>query len=136
MSELKFNDCATVEWTVSEADLATTIAPNPADSFLPVFATPRLIGIMELACSRLMRPVLEPGEATAGVAIEMTHGAPTLEGSKVTVKARFVGRDGKLYVFQVTAADPAGEIGRATHKRAVLSADRLLAGARRRLVGA
>lgn len=133
MSELKFNDRATVEWTVSKTDLASSLAPTSQDIFLPVLATPRLIGLMELAASRVMQPVIGPGEASAGVSIDMTHGAPTLEGAKVTVTARYVGRDGPLYVFHVIASDPAGEIGRATHKRAILTTDRLMAGAAKRL---
>lgn len=132
MSELQFNDSATAEWTVGESDLASSLAPDPADAFPAVFATPKLVGLMELACSRVMRPALGPGELSAGVSIDMTHTAATLPGSKVTAKAKYVGRDGQLYVFHVIACDPAGEIGRATHKRAIVSAERLLAGARKR----
>ena len=132
MSELQFNDSAALEWNVGETDLASSLAPTPDDVFLPVLATPKLIGLMELACARLMKPALRPGEASAGVSIEATHAAPTLAGSKVSVAARYVGRDGALYVFHVIASDPAGEIGRATHKRAILDSARLMAGAKRR----
>jgi fluoroacetyl-CoA thioesterase len=132
MSDLQFNDSATVEWTVREADLASSLAPDPSDVFPAVLATPKLIGLMELACARVMKPVLGPGELSAGASIDMTHTAATLEGGKVTIKAKYVGRDGLLYVFHVVATDAAGEIGRATHKRAIVSTERLLAGARKR----
>ncbi len=135
MTELKFNDTATLEWTVGEADLATALASETADILPAVFCTPRLIALMEMACAKAMQPALDPGEVSAGTSIEMTHKASTLPGTKVTVTARFVGRDGLLYVFRVAARDPAGEIGHATHKRVILAANRLMAGALRRRDG-
>ncbi|XHR28923.1 MAG: thioesterase family protein [Chthoniobacteraceae bacterium] len=132
MSELQFNDSARVEWTVGEGDLASSLAPDPSDVFPAVLATPKLIGLMELACARVMKPILGPGELSAGASIDMTHTAATLAGGKVTIQAKFGGRDGVLYVFHVVATDAAGEIGRATHKRALVSSERLLAGARKR----
>ena len=133
MPELPFNATATAEWIVGDSDLASSLSPDPADAFPAVFATPRLVALMELACARVLRPILNPGELSAGVSLEVEHTAATLPGNKITATARYVGRDGRLYVFKVTAADPAGEIGRATHKRAIVSAERLLAGARKRI---
>ena len=51
---------------------------------------------------------------------------------KVRATARYLGAEGKLHRFEVMAYDPAGEIGRGTHQRAVISRERLLAGAARR----
>jgi fluoroacetyl-CoA thioesterase len=48
---------------------------------------------------------------------------------EVTAEARHVGQDGKLFVFELTARDRGGEIGRGTHERAIVAADRLLGGA-------
>lgn len=42
------------------------------------------------------------------------------------------GMEGKLYVFDVVARDPGGEIGRGVHKRAIVTRERLLAGAAKR----
>jgi predicted thioesterase len=60
------------------------------------------------------------------------HTAATPIGAKVTAQARFTGMDGKFYLFEVVARDPGGEIGRGTHRRAIVSADRLVSGAVRR----
>jgi fluoroacetyl-CoA thioesterase len=60
------------------------------------------------------------------------HTAATPIGAKVTASATYRGRDGRLFVFDVVAHDPAGEIGRGTHKRAIISREHLLAGAARR----
>jgi predicted thioesterase len=133
MPALPLNATATAEKIVSESDLASSLPSDPAaDAFPPVFATPRLIGLMELASARLLRPVLGPGELSVGVSLDVVHTAATLPGTKVTATARYVGRDGELFVMKITASDPAGEIGRATHKRAIVSVDRLLAGAKKR----
>ena len=69
---------------------------------------------------------------SVGAHVDVSHSAATPIGAKVTATARYRGRDGKLFVFDVVAHDAGGEIGRGTHKRAIISRDRLLAGAARR----
>lgn len=118
---------------VGEGDLATLLNQRPGDAFPPVFATARMVGLMELAAARALQPRLGPGELSVGVTVDVSHGAPTPPGAEVTASARLVGRDGKLYVFEVLAHDPGGEIGRGLHRRAIVSTERLLAGAQRRL---
>jgi predicted thioesterase len=122
----------TAELTVSGSDLATTTNQRPDDTFPPVFATARMIGLMELAASRALHVALKEGEASVGVGIDVVHSAATPIGAKVTAQARFTGMDGKFYVFELVAHDPGGEIGRGTHRRAIVSAQRLVAGAMRR----
>lgn len=132
MPELLLNATATAEWVVRASDLASSLPSDPRDVFPPVFATPRLAALMELASARLLQPVLGPGELSVGVSLDLVHTAATLEGARVTATARYVGREGSAYILKVTASDPAGEIGRATHKRAIVSVARLLAGAKKR----
>jgi predicted thioesterase len=134
MSPLKLNDTATAEAIVTEADLASSLASalGVGDPFPGVYATPRLVALMELASARLLQREHGPGELSVGVSLEMFHTAATLPGAKVTATARYVGRDGKLFVIKVTASDPAGEIGHCTHKRAIVCTERLMAGAEKR----
>jgi predicted thioesterase len=66
------------------------------------------------------------------VAVDIVHTAATPAGSVVSATAKFVEQDDKLFVFDVSASDEAGEIGRGTHKRAVVLTSRLLAGAAKR----
>lgn len=120
------------ELLVGAADLATALEQQPGDAFPAVFATSRMVALMELAAARAMQPLLAPGQLSVGVRIEVAHGAATPLGALVRAEARFTGMDGKLYVFEVSAFDPAGEIGRGTHHRAIISHERLLAGAARR----
>jgi len=127
---------ASAELVVSERDLASAFTPGPADAFPPVFATARMVALMEVAAARLLQPFLAPGEHSVGVLVEVDHTAATPEGATVTATARYVGREGRLHAFEVSARDAGGEIGRGRHRRAVVTAERLVAGAHRRTAGA
>ena len=125
---------ATVDLIVRDSDCANALllSDDPRDDFPPVFATTRMIALMELAGARLLHPLLQPGEMSVGAHVDVSHTAATPIGAQVTATATYRGREGKLFVFDVIAHDPAGEIGRGIHKRAIVSRDRLLAGAEKR----
>jgi len=132
MSEPDAGSTATARLTVAASDLANVLNLEPGDSFPPVFATSRMVGLMEVAAARILRPYLGEGEVSVGVSVDIVHTAATPPGATVTAIAKFVGKEGKLFLFEVSAADNAGEIGRGTHKRAIVSSERLLVGAARR----
>lgn len=119
---------------MQELDCASALqsSDHPQDQFPQVFATTRMIALMELSCARLLHPLLQAGEMSVGVTVDIIHSAPTPMDATASATSRYRGRDGKLFVFDVTANDPAGEIGRGTHKRAIVSEERLLAGAAKR----
>ena len=132
MSEPPLNSTASARLKVAPSDLASTLNFEPGDSFPPVFATSRMVALMEVAAARVLGPHLGAGETSVGVSINVVHTAATPPGGTVTAAARFVGRDGKLFLFELSASDDAGEIGRGTHKRAIVTAERIVAGAARR----
>lgn len=123
---------ATCEIVVGASDLASAVGVDPRDVFPPVLATARMAALMEIAAARVLSPHLESGELSVGVTLDISHSAPTPPGAAVSASAIFRGRDGKLFLFDVAVRDPAGEVGRGTHRRAVVAADRLVAGAARR----
>jgi fluoroacetyl-CoA thioesterase len=135
MSEPAVDSTASAHLTVAPSDLASALDLEPEDAFPPVFATSRMVALMELAAARVLRRHLRAGELSVGVSVEIVHTAATPPRATVTATARFVGREGKLFLFEVSAADEAGEIGRGTHKRAVVASERLVAGAARRAAG-
>jgi fluoroacetyl-CoA thioesterase len=132
-NELELNTTATAEILVGPEHLASALPIEMGDSFPAVFATARMIGLMEIAAARVLQPLLGPGELSVGVTVDITHNAPTPAGVKVTASARYAGREGKLYLFEISAADPGGEIGRGWHKRAIVSSERLQSGAAKRV---
>jgi fluoroacetyl-CoA thioesterase len=117
---------------VGEHDLASALTPDRVGAFPDVYATSRMVGLMELAAARCMEPLLEDGELSVGVSVQIVHTAATPPGVQVAATARYLGRAGKLFRFEVVASDPAGEIGRGEHERAIIKTERLLAGAHKR----
>jgi predicted thioesterase len=132
MSEPALNATATAQLKVGPSDLATIVNLEPADGFPPVFATSRMIALMEVAAARVLRPHLTEDQTSVGVAVDVVHTAATPPGATASATAKFVGKEGKLFLFEVSASDGAGEIGRGTHKRAIVTTERLIAGAARR----
>lgn len=131
--ELEINTIGTAEILVGPEHLASALPSEMGDAFPKVFATARMIGLMEVAAARVLQPLLGPGELSVGVTVDITHSAPTPPGVTVTATARYAGREGKLFLFEISAADPGGEIGRGWHKRAIVSSERLEGGAAKRI---
>lgn len=116
----------------ADSDMARALAISSEDDFPEVFATSRMIALMELAAARCMKPLLKTGELSVGVGVDIMHMAATPKGMKVTARATFSGMEGKLYGFTLEAFDEAGLIGKGKHTRAIVSTERLLTGARSR----
>jgi fluoroacetyl-CoA thioesterase len=131
---LKPGDSAEASFVVQLSDTAAMLSIAPEDRFPEVFATSRLIALMELAAARAMRPFLQPGQLSVGVGISVRHTAATPVGGTVRAVATFVRTEGKLTHFKLEAFDDAGSIGGGEHTRAVIDTERLLEGAARRLV--
>lgn len=117
---------------VQRRDTAAAIALSADDSFPEVFATSRMIALMELAAAKLMRPLLGAGQLSVGVSLNVRHTAATPVGCAVRAVATYLGPEGKMFRFKVEAFDPAGMVGEGEHVRAIIATDRLLAGAERR----
>jgi len=132
-NELELNATATAQLVVGPADLANSLPIEMGDAFPAVLATARMIALMEIAASRVLKPLLGPGELSVGVTVDVNHTAPTPPGAQVTATARYAGREGKLFLFEVSVSDPAGEVGRGWHKRAIVSSERLQNGAAKRI---
>lgn len=120
--------------TVRAEHLASALAAS-GEAYPPVLSTTRTIALCELAAGRVLQPLLQPGELSVGVEVNVRHSAATLPGSTVTATATFKEQQGKLYLFEVVVRDQAGEVMRGTHTRAIVEVERLLASARKRRGG-
>src|SRR6476646_3685528 len=130
--EPELTSTGTASLVVGPQHLASSISGETGDEFPPVLATARMIALMEVAASRVLIPLLGPGELSVGVTVDINHTAPTPLGAEVTATARYAGREGKLFLFEVSCADKGGEVGRGWHKRAIVSSERLQSGAAKR----
>ena len=90
---------------------------------LAVLATPAVVALMENAAAALADEILADDElTTVGTMISIEHTSPTPIGAEVTATARLLENDGRLFRFEVTAADQKGEIARGTHQRVSVKA--------------
>jgi len=101
--------------------METTEPSSPAQAC----CTPWLIWFLEHAARNAVLPLLEPGEGTVGVVINVEHTAATPLGAQVVCRARVIYADGPLILFQLEAHDEHEKIARGTHKLRVIEAARL-----------
>ena len=92
-----------------------------------VLATPWLVAFMEETARHAITPVLDVDEHSVGTAIEVEHTAPTPAGMQVICRARVIRIDGRAITFDIRAGDAHEPIGRALHKRFVVSKSRFKA---------
>src|SRR6185369_1515828 len=111
---------------------ARSIALTPDDAFPEVFATSRMIALMELAAERAMAPLLRAGQLSVGVSIDVRHTAATAVGSQVRAIATYLRSDNRFMYFHVEAFDDSGPIGNGEHARVIVEESRLVTGAERR----
>jgi fluoroacetyl-CoA thioesterase len=90
------------------------------DGMPAVLSTPILIGLLERTAREALAPLLETGERTVGIEVELRHLAATPLGQKVTCSARVILAEGKEVTFQIEARDQHELIARGLHKRAVI----------------
>jgi predicted thioesterase len=127
---MRVGDTAEATFVVQPSDTAKALSTQ--NDFPDVFATSRLVALMELAAARALKPLLQPGQMSVGVALNIRHTAATPVGGNVRAVATYLGPDGKLFRFKVQAFDDAGPIGEGEHTRAIIDAKRLVSGAARR----
>jgi fluoroacetyl-CoA thioesterase len=92
----------------------------------PVYSTPRMIGLMEIAAFQALQPHCEGDEISVGTSINIQHRAASGIGAHITAEAVLESFDGRFYTFRVTARDDVQEIGRGTVARAIVSVGKLL----------
>lgn len=130
---LEIGTIATIEYKVEEKDLAKNLGISSDDNFPAVFATARLTALMEATAAKILIPLIQEGQLSVGVEVNIKHTAPTLVTDTVKAIATFTGMEGKLYNFKVEAFDPGGKVGECTHTRAIVTEERLMAGAYKRV---
>ena len=130
---LEPGETAEAAFVAGDSDMASALSVSPEDSFPEVFATSRMIALMELAAARLMKRIVGPQQLSVGVGVYIKHLAATPNNTRVSAVATFLGMEGKLFKFKVEAFDPAGKIGDGDHTRAIIDAERLMTGAQKRI---
>ena len=104
------------EWTIAMYD----------PRLPPVFSTPAMIGMMEVAASNSLLSELPPGAISLGTRIEVDHLKAVHEGATVRATARLVGYQGRFLVFDVEARSGDLLLGRGKVFRAIVQHKKFL----------
>ena len=112
-----------------ETELAVTqemTAQAYGSGKLPVFATPRMIAMMENTAYRCVQDDLAEGQGTVGTMVNVKHVSATPIGMRVRCEAVLTGVDRRRLSFDVRAWDEAGLIGEGTHDRFIIDAEKFM----------
>ena len=93
---------------------------------LLVYATPCMVALMEGAACEAIAQALSDTQTTVGTALNIEHISATPVGLEVRAEATVTAVEGKVITFEVSAFDEAGQIGKGTHKRVIVNAQKFL----------
>lgn len=93
---------------------------------LLVYATPCMVALMEGAAVEAIEEAMDENKTTVGTELNIQHISATPVGMDIRAEAVVTAVDGKVITFDVHAFDEAGEIGRGTHKRVIVPAQKFL----------
>ena len=121
-----------MEITVGMKGIATNLveredtAAAVGSGSLLVYATPCMVALMEGAACEAIAQVLQEGQTTVGMELNIQHTSATPVGLEVRAEAEVTAVEGKVITFAVQAFDEAGSIGAGTHKRCIVSSQKFL----------
>ena len=101
---------------VTENDTAIKVGSGS----LKVLATPKMIALMEKAATDLLEKILPENFTSVGISLNIQHTAPTPTGMKIFAEAEIIEVSGRKILFEVSAKDDVGEIGRGKHERFIV----------------
>ena len=91
---MEFESREEITYVIQTKDLAKELSIEECDDFPEVFATSRMIALMELAAARLMKSLLSDGELSVGIDVNVIHSAATPKGEEVKAIAIYKGMEG------------------------------------------
>ena len=92
----------------------------------PVAATPYLVAIAEVACGRLVKDRLEPGQITVGTRVVINHLGASKVGAELMIKAALVQREKNRFKFSVRIEDGERTVATMEHERAAVSLQKIM----------
>jgi len=87
----------------------------------PVYSTPDMIRLMEVASFMALHPYCESDEISVGTSIHVEHRAASGIGARIRAEGVLESFDGRFYTLRVKAWDDVQEIGAGTVGRAIVS---------------
>jgi len=113
---------ATAQVAVTEKNTAKAVGSGN----LNVFATPMMIALMEQAACECLADDLTATQSSVGTQINVAHTAASPIGETIIATATIDQIDDRKVLFTVSARDSKNEIGKGTHERFVIDAERFM----------
>jgi fluoroacetyl-CoA thioesterase len=108
--------------TVEPKDTVGALDP----SMPQVASTPYLVTIAEIACGRLVKDQLEPGQITVGTRVVIDHLGASKVGAELVIKAALLNREKNRFRFSVEIADGPRLVAKVEHERAAVSLEKIM----------
>ena len=118
--ELKAGLTHEIERQVTEDLSAQKVFPHVPN----VYATRAMVGHFEEVCAEMVLPYLGEGEQTVGIGMQFSHTAATPIGMKIRFTAKLIEVEGRKLTFEVEGFDEVEKIGKATHDRFIINAEK------------
>ena len=129
MEPLRPGLCGQTEMVVEEKDLASVMGNVGVD----VLSTHCVVLLMELASRNAVEDRLGQGQMVVGTWIGIRHLAAVPKGFKVRAESRLKEVHGRKLTFDVAAYDRCGKIAEGRNELLIVSLDRFLERAKRKL---
>ncbi|MFW2335252.1 thioesterase family protein [Ilumatobacter sp.] len=108
---------------VGDADTAVALGSGDVE----VLGTPRLVALFEQATVEALRGVLDDGQSSVGMRVQIDHLQPTPVGAEVVVEATLDKIEGRRITFTVTASDSGGLVAAGKVTRVTIDVDKFMA---------
>ena len=89
-----------------------------------VYATPKLLYDIEMACRDLLLQHIEPGQDSVGTRVELDHIGATLLGMWVEISVTLAEVNGGAVSFDFSARDAVEVVARGKHKRFIVGIEK------------
>ena len=90
---------------------------------LPVYSTPSMICLMELASYRLAE---QEGHQSVGTKVNISHLRACKVGTEVKITAQLTEVDGRRLEYSIKVEDEKGLLGEGTHQRYIIDPERFM----------
>ena len=104
----------------------TNTAASLGSGLVPVYGTPALVALLELAAVHAVANSLPPGSTSVGTHVDVRHLAATPIGMRVRAQATLTAVEGRRLTFAVEACDEVERVGEGTHTRVSVDAERFM----------
>ena len=122
VTELTIGKSATASTTVKDTNTAKAVGSGSLD----VFATPMMVALMEEAACNCLAGSLGPGQSSVGTQVAIEHTAASPLGAEIIATATVTAIDGRKVSFDISAYDNKNEIGKGSHTRFIIDAERFM----------